>query len=145
MAIIIKRPASSIDAPTAQFRNHIRSRVSDAYCSMEDYSRFVKFGVDNLAFERQTAKAVLDVTLETLSVVNEPKLVQELESILHRFTFADKRLDAKEKTNAIQLVCKARMGYGKGLSHEVAEQTILNYCRANDIKVKTGFLSWSVP
>lgn len=40
------------------------------------------------------------------------------------------------------LVCKARLGYSKGLRYDIAERFINDFCRANNVKVKTGMFQW---
>ncbi len=46
--------------------------------------------------------------LERASIMNEQRLLEELEDILFRLSGKDKKLKAKDQQDAMQLVCKAR-------------------------------------
>lgn len=88
---------------------------------------------------------MVDMELESRGWANEAKLLDELDSLLRRFTEKDKKLDEKERADAVQMVCKAKAGYTKGLDFDTAERRIVEYCRANGVKVKVGFFKWAVP
>ena len=91
------------------------------------------------------ATTVINMELEVRTVVNEKLLLEELDSLLHRFTDRDKKLDKKERDDAIQYVCKPRSGYLKGLNYQVADRHITEYCRANHVKIKIGLFKWEIP
>src|SRR5574338_244066 len=147
MAISLNRsgPAPSAQDPLEAFRQYISVRVMDGYCATEDYQALIRYGIDNAKLDPKVVKNALDLELDRIGAVNEVALVEELESALHRFTASDKKLDKKERNDAMQLVCKTRPGYGKGLRYELAESTITAYCRAHGVKLKTGLFSWSIP
>jgi hypothetical protein len=146
MAVDITRSGSSPigSDPLTSFRKHIASRVFDDYCPEAEYRSLTQHGL-GLIGDVVKVQAALDLELERLGAVNERRLLEELESVLNRFTGSDKKLDQKEKTDAMQLVCKARPGFRAGLRHEVAEAAIVTYCRTHSVKVKTGLFSWAVP
>ena len=83
--------------------------------------------------------------LEVNGIVNESKLLAELEAMLQQFTVKDKKLDPKERIDSMQYVCKARAGYSKGLNYDVAERYTVAFCRSNSVKVKVGLFSWATP
>jgi len=91
------------------------------------------------------ATMLVDMELEVAQSANEQRLTEELDGLLRRFTDSDKKLDAKERSDAIQMVCKPKTGYSKGLAFEVAEKRVVAFCRANGVKVKVGFLRWDIP
>lgn len=127
------------------FRGCIPERVFDAYCEGATWRSLVDEGVGSFGLDRKTAELVLDMELERLSVANEPALIREAEAMLGQFTGRDRKLDEKEKSDIIQLVCKAKPGYAKGLRHEVANSFIIDFCRQNGVKVKVGLFKWAVP
>jgi hypothetical protein len=127
------------------FGAYVAARVFDSYCSVAQYRTFVEYGVANAGLGEKIAEHAVDLELERLGAVNEMRLLAELDAALHRFTASDRKLDAKEKTDARQLVCKSRPGFRFGLRPEVADAAILAYCRAHMIKQKTGMFSWAVP
>ena len=126
-------------------RQHVGTRVFDAYCSAQEYWSLVRYGVETAGLNERTVENALDMELERLGAANEARLLQELEGALGRFTGADRKLDKKDRVDALQLVCRARPGFRCGLKPGVAEAAIDAYCRANAIKVKTGLFSWGVP
>ena len=148
MAVNI-RPNQSADvpqalAPDAMFRSHIQSRV-DGYCTSDDLTLLTRYGVDTCGLDTLKAQIILNLELERQFVANERQLLQNLHDSLYRFTASDRKLDAKEHKDAIQLVCKAAPGYRHGLNLQLAEAALISYCRANQIKMKTGLFTWAVP
>lgn len=127
------------------FRGLIPARVFDAYCDASAWRNLVEEGVRDFGLDRKTAELALDMELERLSVANEPALLRETEAMLRQFTDRDRKLDGKERADVVQLVCRAKPGYSKGLRHEVAESFIVDYCRQNGVKVKVGLFKWAVP
>lgn len=148
MAVNIRPPQPTVAAPLSDsaqgFRDFVRARV-DGYCSEEHYNFLVTHAVSEYAFDLMRAHITLDLELERLFVANEKKLVTELYDALHRFTANDKKLDKKEESDAIQLVCRARSGFRYGLNHDLAQNVVNNFCRSNGVKKKTGLFSWAIP
>ncbi len=85
------------------------------------------------------------ITIRNKGIANEIALIAELKDLLHRFTDADKKLDPKEKDDALQFVCRSRPGFNKGLVFEVANRCLLEFCRTYRVKIKTGFMKWQIP
>lgn len=131
--------------PVEALRAKIAQKVFDSYCETSTRSELIRYALNDLGLESSRASMAVDMELESVGCANEHKLLEELEGMLHRFTDKDKKLDQKERSDAIQMVCKARQGYAKGLSVDVAEKRVLEYCRAHQVKVKVGFLRWDVP
>lgn len=126
-------------------RERTRGRVYDHYCSASTRAELIKIAVSELEVEQSRATLIVDMELESIFCANEFVLCEELDGLLHRFTDEDKKLDKKEKNDAIQIVCRPKVGYVKGLSFDVAEKYLVDFCRRNRVKVKNGFLSWGVP
>ncbi len=105
----------------------------------------IRHGVTTYGLDLHMATILVDMELEVTQSANEQRLTEELDGLLRRFTDSDKKLDAKERSDAIQMVCKPKTGYSKGLSFEVAEKRVVAFCRANGVKVKVGFLRWDIP
>jgi hypothetical protein len=124
---------------------YIAARVFDNYCPVDQYRAFVEHGVTSTGRDVTTVEYAVDLELERMGAANELRLLAELDSALHRFTASDRKLDSKEKDDAMQLVCKLRPGFRSGLRVDVAEAAILAYCRAHSVKQKVGLFSWAVP
>jgi hypothetical protein len=148
MAVNIRPPQPAgqpaMASPAQAFRDFIQHRV-DGYCSEANHKVLVQHGISEFALESVTAQITLDLELERLLVTNEKKLVKELIEALQRFTVSDKKLDKKEEADAIQMVCKAMPGYRYGLNHDLAQNAVNDFCRANGVKKKTGLFSWAIP
>lgn len=127
-----------------RFRHLIASRVHADYCDVSERDSILREGV-GLGLDRSTAEVSFDLELESRCIANEQVLLHKLEALLRRFTDQDKKLDDKERQDAIQLTCRPGGGYRQGLRYDVAERFLLQFCRANAVKVKTGFLRWGVP
>ena len=138
-------PQSVNNDPIKEFRNFVQPRVVDAYCDEALYLSFVQHAVSQLSISADKAQIVLDLELDRLSVANERKLLRDLEDALHRFTDSDKKLDNKEETDAMQMVCKAGSRYRHGLKYDVAQRAINEFCRAYSVKKKKGLFSWAIP
>jgi hypothetical protein len=134
-------PGGDID----ELRKRVVIRVFESYCDEKTRSDLLRQGVNDCGLAADKAAVIVDMELESNGFVNEKKLLIELDAMLHQFTAKDKKLDPKENEDAIQYVCKARVGYSKGLKYDVAQNYITTYCRANSVKVKKGFLSWAIP
>jgi hypothetical protein len=135
------KPQETLSALSA----YIAARVFDDYCSADEYRAFVAHGVTSTGQDVNTVEHAVDLELERMGAANELRLLAELESALHRFTASDRRLDPKEKDDAMQLVTKSRPGVRRGLRFEVADAAVLAYCRAHSVKQKAGMFSWAVP
>jgi hypothetical protein len=127
------------------FRRSIPTRIFDSYCDRSTWQAIVADGIGSFGLDRRTAELAVDMELENMSAANEAALLREAESMLKQFTDRDRKLDDKERSDVIQLVCRAKPGYAKGLRHEVADAFITDFCRQNAIKVKMGFFKWAVP
>lgn len=126
-------------------RSKIAARVYDSYCDSALRVELIRHGVSDLGLEPNRATIAIDMELESLGCANESKLCGELDGLLRRFTDQDKKLDPKARSDAIQIVCKAKPGYSKGLAFDVAERRVIEFCRANRVKVKTGMFRWDIP
>jgi len=148
MAVNIRPPQTAVQpvvvSPAQAFRDFIHSRV-DEYCSEATYKVLVQHGVSEIEMELMATQITLDLELERLLVTNEKKLLKDLYEALQRFTVSDKKLDKKEETDAIQMVCKAAVGYRYGLNRNLAQNVVNDFCRANGVKKKTGLFSWAIP
>ena len=131
--------------PVERLRLAVASRVFDAYCDAGLRNELLRHGVAHLGLQAAKAALVVDMELEALACANEHQLCLDLTDLLHRFTDKDKKLDAKERRDAIQMVCKGKFNYSKGLAFSVAEAHVLAFCRANRVKVKIGILRWDIP
>ncbi len=127
------------------FRKSIAGRVFDAYCAVDAYAALVSDAVVRFSVERRTAELAVDMELEALSAVNETALLRETDTMLRQFTDRDRRLDEKTRLDVIQMVCRPKPGYAKGLKHDIAESHITAFCRQNGVKVKAGLFHWAVP
>lgn len=147
MAVNLSRPNDPAKAQEtlAALSAYIAARVFDNYCSVDQYRAFVEHGVASTGQDVTTVEYAVDLELERMGAANELRLLAELDSALHRFTAGDRKLDSKEKDDAMQLVCKSRPGFRYGLRVDVAEAAILAYCRAHNVKQKVGLFSWAVP
>lgn len=105
----------------------------------------IRQGVANLGLDVAKATIIIDMELDAMGCANESKLCEELDALLHRFTDKDKKLDPKERSDAIQIVCRPKPGASKGLAFDVAERRVIEFCRANRVKVKVGILRWDIP
>jgi hypothetical protein len=147
MAVTLSRPndPAKPQETLATLGAYIAARVFDNYCPVDQYRAFVEHGVTSTAQDVTTVEHAVDLELERMGAANELRLLAELDGALHRFTASDRKLDSKEKMDALQLVCKSRPGFRSGLRTEVAEAAILAYCRAHNVKQKVGLFSWAVP
>lgn len=147
MAVNLVRPHDPIagQETLASFGVYISLRVFDSYCSAAQYRNFVEYGMANTGHDRKPIEHSIDLELERMGAANEQRLLEELDAALRRFTASDRKLDDKEKSDALQLVCKSRPGFRFGLRPETAEATILAYCRTNGVKQKSGWFAWAIP
>ncbi len=137
-------PGAATD-PVESLRLAVAARVFDGYCERTLRNALLRQGTAELGLPAARAALVIDLELEALACANEHQLCLDLNELLHRFTDKDKKLDAKERMDAIQMVCKGKFNYSKGLAFGVAEAQVLEFCRAHRVKVKTGFLRWDIP
>lgn len=137
----VNYPADPVEA----LRSQIITKVFDGYCDEVTMNGLIQYGVSFCGLEQKKAEIVLGMELESRGISNEKVLLIELEALLHRFTNSDKKLDEKEKNDAIQFICKARTGYAKGLNFDVASHYITEFCRRNRVKIKMGLFKWEIP
>jgi len=136
---------TSVGDPIEALRQRLAQKIFDSYCDFSTRSEMIRHAVNDLGLETSRATMAVDMELEGIGCANEHKLLDELEGMLRRFTDKDKKLDRKERADAIQMVCRARPGYSKGLNVEAAEKRVVEFCRAHQVKVKVGFLRWEIP
>lgn len=160
MAISLSKPTSSSGISYIQgstpaslpasngaelLRQLVAHTVFDDYCDSQAFSQLVASGIKNFQLDQKTSEIIIAMELENKGIVNETALLGELKELLHRFTDSDKKLDPKERDDALQFVCKTRHGFTRGLSYEVANQYLLDFCRMHRVKIKTGFMKWQIP
>jgi len=145
MAVQLRVRLEKTENNSCSCEDKILSSIQDNYCSRKLRDELIAYcaQVDNKTIE--DASIMVDYQLDKMRCANEHKLCLELNNLLHRFTGKDKKLDDKERKDLIDMVCKPRVGIAKGLLLEVAEKSIIDYCRSNHVKVKVGILSWKVP
>ena len=140
-----QNPANPSSDPIEALKSHLSTKVFDSYCDEVTLKGLIQYGVQTYGLDPKNAEIVLTMELDSKGIANEKMLLTELDAILHRFTDSDKKLDEKEKNDAIQLLCKARTGFTQGLNYDVANRFITAFCRNNRVKVKVGFLKWGIP
>jgi hypothetical protein len=138
-------PGTPAAPPVGMFEAHIKSELSYPYCETSKFDALVRYGVKQLQLTESRAEMLLTLQLERMSAANEKKLLSELEGMLRNFTDDDKKLDKKEWNDALQDACRARHGYARGLDPAEADRFILDYCRRNKVRIKTGLFKWDVP
>ena len=143
MAINLRKSTGSENSFSCD--DKIASSIIDSYCDIELRDSLIAYcaKINNQSIE--DAAIVVDIKLEKIICTNEFMLCRELNNILFRFTGKDKKLDDKEREDLIQMVCKPRVGFAKGLALDVAEKSIIEYCRKNQVKVKMGLWRWEIP
>ncbi len=131
--------------PVETLKNQLSTKVFDGYCDQATLNSLIQYGVQTCGLDQKKTEIVLAMELEGKGVANEKVLLAELDALLHRFTDVDKKLDAKEKNDTIQFLCKARTGYTQGLNFDVANRFITSFCKNNRVKVKVSFFKWEIP
>jgi hypothetical protein len=131
--------------PIEELQRALSVRVFDNYCDEKTFNTLIQYGIQQCGLEQKKVEILLVMELENKGILNEKILLAELDSLLHQFTDSDKKLDEKEKNDAIQFLCKARAGYSQGLNFNIANQFITTFCRTNQVKMKVGFLKWAIP
>ncbi|OUL70318.1 hypothetical protein [Paraburkholderia hospita] len=132
-------------APVDALRSHLYTQGFTQYLDIASRSQILRHAVDILGLDIGTATIVVDMELEASCWVNEAKLLEELDALLHRFTSGDKKLASKEHSDAVQMVCQVRAGYSRGLDPILAERHIIDFCRKHSVKVKRGLFNWAIP
>jgi hypothetical protein len=138
-------PAAPKPADLDDFRLSLANCVFDGYCPAAQFRELLEEAVSTFGLDKGLACATLNIELERMGVANEPLILRELEAMLRQFTDRDKKLDEKERVDLVQLFCKPKIGYSKGLSVKIAQEVIVDFCRQNRVKVKIGFFKWAVP
>lgn len=133
-----------IASPEAIFIEMVSRQGPSRYCGSSEREALIGAGVRG-GLDRSSAETVLDLELERLGIANEAALLVRLEALLRRFTDKDRRLDDKERRDAVQLVCRAAAGFAEGMRHDVADDYVVRFCRERGVKVKVGLLKWAVP
>lgn len=128
-----------------KFRAYCASQLIDNYCDKSTFDNFIRHGVSSYGVESKKGEIILETELDSRLITNEKKLIQEMEAILYQFTQSDKKLDNKERDDALQMVCKPRSGYIKGLKYEIAEGLIISFCRQHRVKIKKNLFQWVIP
>lgn len=140
-----KRTEAARGPDVEGFRAHLEKRTFDGYCDAATWRLLVEHGTRVCSLDEKGAGVAVDMELETRSVANELALLSEMGAVLRQFSEKDKKLDAKERSDAIQYVCRPKPGYSKGLRYDVAEAFVTDFCRQNGVKVKVGIFKWAVP
>jgi hypothetical protein len=125
-------------------RQMIASRIDPEYCESSQREALIR-DAQALGLSRTDTEVAVDLELESLFTANEYALLARLEANLRQFTDKDKKLDPKERRDAIQLACRPAVGYRQGLRYDVAERFLVQFCRSNGVKVKKGFMRWATP
>ena len=128
----------------AVFHRDIADNISNAYCDSATFGKLLRHGQNMLTLDARRVSAILSMALECLHAVNEQALLDELDALLHVFTDAEKKLDKKERIDALQTVCKPRPGAIKGMNPDTAERFIVDFCRRNAVKERFGLWGWKV-
>jgi len=138
-------PKQSVGDINELLRAEVVNRIYNEYCDQAVRSDLIRHAVKVLGFEPFKAQIVIDMELDALGFANEYALCNELDELLRRFTDKDKKLDIKERQDAMQMVCKSKPGTTKGLAFDVAEHRIIEFCKSNNVRVKVGLFKWAIP
>jgi hypothetical protein len=130
--------------PIAQFRHAMALRLSGDYLESSERESLLT-DATSYGVGRTESEVALDLELERLGIANEHALLLNLEAVLQRFTAKDKKLDPKERTDALQMACRPGPGFRQGLRYDVADRFAIEFCRNRGVKVKTGMFSWAIP
>lgn len=134
------------DSPQDRLRKKIHELSSESkYCDVQVFHDLIRFAIEDCGMDEINARAAIEVELERNCVLNEVKKIEELYSLLRRFTQNDKKLDPKEHEDALQKVSTKKPGYSRSLKPEVAIAHLNKFCRDNEVKIKTGLFKWEIP
>ncbi|MBB5367673.1 MULTISPECIES: hypothetical protein [unclassified Janthinobacterium] len=128
----------------SSFHRDIADHISNAYCDGATFAKLLRRGQSMLGLDARRVHAILSMALERLHAVNEQALLDELDALLHVCTDAEKKIDKKERIDALQTVCKARPGVKKGMDPAIAERFITDFCRRNSVRERSGLWGWKV-
>ncbi|WP_313174962.1 hypothetical protein [Massilia sp.] len=137
-------PGADTDAARA-FEAHLAAELGDPYCSAGQFQALVAYAGRQWRIPRARAETLLAMWLEQHHAVNEKQLLAELDGLLHAFTHDDRKLDKKERQDALQSICTPRPGYARGLDSVEAERYLIEFCRINSVRVRVGLFKWQVP
>lgn len=145
----LKKPPVPVAEPVSDdslsnFHRDIADSISDAYCNSATFAKLLRQGQNMLGLDARRVHAILSMALERLHAVNEQALLDELNALLHVFTDAEKKLDKKNRIDALQSVCKVRPGTKKGMDPTIAERFITDFCRRNSVRERAGLWGWKV-
>ncbi|WP_300759195.1 hypothetical protein [Janthinobacterium sp.] len=143
----VKKPSVPLAEPVSDdrlssFHRDIADHISNAYCDSATFAKLLRHGQNMLGLDARRVHAILSMALERLHAVNEQALLDELDALLHVCTDAEKKLDKKERIDALQTVCKARPGVKKGMDPAIAERFITDFCRRNAVMERSGLWGW---
>jgi hypothetical protein len=129
---------------------NLKKRILDLsfqskYCDIQTFQSLIRFAIDDCGLDEFNASATIEFELEQNCILHEGKKIEELYSLLQRFTKNDKKLDEKERADALQIVSRKKPGYLKALNPEVATSHVIKFCRDNEVKIKTGLFKWEIP
>lgn len=139
----LKNPAQ-LDEAQRKFSIYIADSISNSYCDLATFSVLSRYGKSVLGLDMRRVESILSLALQRLNVVNEKVLLDDLHALLHVFTGTKKRLDKKNRIDALQSVCKPRYGAMKGVDPEVVERHINDFCRKNGVMQRSGIWGWKV-
>lgn len=127
-----------------KFSVYIADSISNSYCDSVTFNVLLRYGKSVLGVDVRRVESILSLALQRLNVVNEKELLDDLGALLHVFTDTEKKLDKKSRVDALQSVCKPRLGVMKGVDPEIAERYINNFCRENSVMQRSGIWGWKV-
>jgi DNA gyrase/topoisomerase IV subunit A len=140
---VSSHPALSEDGQK-KFSVHIADSISNSYCDSVTFGILLRYGKSLLGVDVRRVESILSLALQRLNVINEKELLDELGALLHAFTDLEKKLDKKSRVDALQSVCKARLGAIRGVDPEIAERYIDDFCRKNGVMQRSGMWGWKI-
>lgn len=133
-----------LDDGQNKFSTHIADSISNSYCDSITFGVLLRYGKSALALDMRRVESILSLALQRLNVVNEKELLDELDALLHVFTDTEKKLDKKSRVDALQSVCKPRLGAMKGVDPDIAERYINDFCRKHSVMQRSGIWGWKI-
>ena len=129
-----------------RLRELVRNMVYDNYCDQRTEHELIREAIDKLSLDQTDASLIISMELESMGAANERRLLEMLEGNLRQKSSSrGKKLLPKDKDDILDIVCKPRAGYRKGLNRQIADQCFVEYCRAHGVKLKSGLFGWKVP
>lgn len=140
----VRDPLPDAEAVRA-FEAHLAAELAEPYCGAGQFQALAAYAGSQWGMARARAETLLAFWLEQHHAVNEKQLLAELEGLLHNFTHDDRKLDKKERQDALQSICTPRPGYARGLDSVEAERHLVEYCRRNGVRVQVGWFKYQLP